>query len=167
VQDQRPRAPEARYRRGVALEAIKNFSRVDDRLATAGQPTEAQLRDVAAEGFGLVVNLGLLDPKYCLPDEAGLAAQLGLRYRHLPVRFDAPAVDDFRAFVAAMDARGDARVLVHCAANYRASAFVALYGELRLGWTRARADAHAAGFWPPNDTWRAFLARCRAEVVDA
>ena len=123
----------------MAITDIRNFVPIDDRLGTAGQPTEEQLRDVAAEGYAAVINLGLLDPKYCLPDEAGLAASLGMAYRHIPVRFDAPAVDDFRAFVA-------------------------LWGELRLGWSRARADELARRVWEPNETWLAFIARCRAEV---
>jgi protein tyrosine phosphatase (PTP) superfamily phosphohydrolase (DUF442 family) len=148
----------------VALDDIKNFVRVDERLGTAGQPTEAQLGDVAADGYAAVVNLGLLDPKYCLADEAGLVASLGMEYRHVPVRFDAPAVEDLRAFAATMDAWAGKKVFAHCAANYRVSAFVALYGELRLGWTRARADALARRWWQPNDTWRAFLERCRAEA---
>jgi protein tyrosine phosphatase (PTP) superfamily phosphohydrolase (DUF442 family) len=151
----------------MALTDIKSFLRIDERLGTAGQPTEAQLGDVAAAGYAAVVNLGLLDPKYCLPDEAGVVAALGLEYRHIPVRFDAPAVEDFRAFVSTMDAWSGEKVFVHCAANFRVSAFVALYGELRLGWPRARADALAQRLWQPNDVWRAFLARCRAEVVGA
>jgi protein tyrosine phosphatase (PTP) superfamily phosphohydrolase (DUF442 family) len=149
----------------MALTDIKSFLRIDERLGTAGQPTEAQLGDVAAAGYAAVVNLGLLDPKYCLPDEAGVVASLGLEYRHIPVRFDAPAVEDFRAFVATMDAWSGEKVFVHCAANFRVSAFVALYGELRLGWPRARADALARTLWQPNDVWRAFIARCRAEVA--
>ena len=149
----------------MALADIRNFEAVDDRLGTAGQPTEAQLGDVAAAGYAAVVNLGLLDPKYCLPDEAASVAALGLAYRHIPVKFDAPAVEDFRAFAAAMDEWNDKKVFVHCAANYRASAFVALYGELRLGWPRERADALARKLWQPNDTWRAFIARCRGEGV--
>jgi protein tyrosine phosphatase (PTP) superfamily phosphohydrolase (DUF442 family) len=149
----------------VAITDIRNFLAIDEDLATAGQPTEDQLRDVAAEGYAAVINLGLLDPKYCLADEAGLAASLGLRYHHIPVKFDAPTVDDFRAFVAAMDARAGAKTLVHCAANYRVSAFVALYGELRLGWPRARADELARRVWSPNETWLAFIARCRAEAL--
>jgi protein tyrosine phosphatase (PTP) superfamily phosphohydrolase (DUF442 family) len=148
----------------VAVADIKNFVRIDDRLATAGQPTEAQVRDVAADGYAAVINLGLLDPKYCLPDEAGLAAALGMGYRHIPVKFDAPAVEDFRAFVATMDEWAEKKTFVHCAANYRVSAFVALYGELRLGWTRARADEHARRLWAPNPTWLAFIERCRAEL---
>jgi protein tyrosine phosphatase (PTP) superfamily phosphohydrolase (DUF442 family) len=149
----------------MALTDIKSFLRIDERLGTAGQPTEAQLGDVAAGGYASVVNLGLLDPKYCLPDEAGVVAALGMEYRHIPVRFDAPTLEDFRAFAATMDAWSGEKVFVHCAANFRVSAFVALYGELRLGWPRARADALAQLLWQPNDVWRAFIERCRAEVL--
>jgi protein tyrosine phosphatase (PTP) superfamily phosphohydrolase (DUF442 family) len=149
----------------VAITDIKNFVAIDERLATAGQPTEDQVRDLAAEGYASVINLGLLDPKYCLADEAGLVTSLGMAYRHIPVKFEAPTVDDFRAFVAAMDEREGDKTFVHCAANYRVSAFVSLYGELRLGWPRARADEHARRVWSPNETWRAFIERCRAEVL--
>jgi protein tyrosine phosphatase (PTP) superfamily phosphohydrolase (DUF442 family) len=149
----------------VAITDIRNFVPIDERLGTGGQPTEEQLRDVAGEGYGAVVNLGLLDPKYCLADEAGLVASLGMRYAHIPVKFDAPAVDDFRAFVAAMDELEGGKTFVHCAANYRVSAFVALWGELRRGWPRARADGIARRLWTPNETWLAFLERCRAEVL--
>lgn len=154
----------------MALDSIRNFLPVGEDLGSAGQPTEDELRDVAAAGYRTVVNLGLLDPRYCLPDEAGLARSLGLSYVHIPVPFDAPGVEHFRAFVAAMDAAKaadpGAKVFVHCAANYRVTSFLALYGELRRGWTRAKADAHARTFWPLDDTWASFLAQCRAEVVD-
>jgi protein tyrosine phosphatase (PTP) superfamily phosphohydrolase (DUF442 family) len=150
----------------MMLEDIRNFAVIDERLGTAGQPSEAQLGDVAAAGYTAVVNLGLLDPKYCLRDEAASVAALGMAYRHIPVKFDAPTVEDFRAFAATMDGLNAQKVFVHCAANYRASAFVSLYGELRLGWPRERADALAHKLWQPNDTWRAFIARCRAEGVE-
>jgi protein tyrosine phosphatase (PTP) superfamily phosphohydrolase (DUF442 family) len=115
---------------------------------------------VAAGGYQAVVNLGLLNPEYCLPDEAGLAASLGMKYRHLPVNFDAPAVADFEAFVAQMDAWAGERVFVHCAANFRVSSFMAVYGEMRLGWDRDHADRHARTFWEPNRTWQAFVDDC-------
>lgn len=152
-----------------ALDEIRNFAVVEGRIGTAGQPTAAQLTAIAAAGYQRVINLGLLDPKYCLPDEAGLANTLGMAYQHIPVRFDAPTLDDFAKFVTAMDAASndaDARVFVHCAANYRVSAFVALWGELRLGWNRAQADQQAARFWQPNPVWQAFIAACRARFID-
>lgn len=149
---------------GVALEVIKNFVGVDERLGTAGQPTEAELGEVAASGFEVVVNLGLLDPRYCLPDEAATVRALGLEYHHVPVDFGAPSVDDYRRFQGVMAAARGKRTFVHCALNYRVSCFVALYGEAELGWSRREADAHVARVWAPNETWLAFLSAVRATM---
>jgi protein tyrosine phosphatase (PTP) superfamily phosphohydrolase (DUF442 family) len=144
------------------IEDIKNFVAVSERLGTAGQPSEAQLRDVAGAGFDVVVNLGLLDPRYCLADEAASAASLGLAYHHIPVNFDAPQPDDLRRFLEVMDAAKDQKVFVHCAANYRVSSFVALYGESRLGWSPEQGDAHIRRVWEPNPTWAQFIDDARA-----
>jgi protein tyrosine phosphatase (PTP) superfamily phosphohydrolase (DUF442 family) len=146
----------------MALDDIKNFIAVSDDLGTAGQPSEAQLRDVADAGFDVVVNLGLLDPRYCLADEAGTVSSLGLDYHHIPVDFNAPQPADLQRFFHAMDAARDKKVFVHCAANYRVSSFVALYGESRLGWSQAQADAHMRRVWEPNETWTRFIAEARA-----
>jgi len=148
----------------MALADIRNFEPIGERFGTGGQPTEAQLGDVAADGYTAVVNLGLLDPGYCLPDEAASVAALRLAYRHIPVKLDAPTIDDLRSFAATMDEWNGKKMFVHCAANYRASVFVALYGELHLGWTREHADALTRRVWQPNDTWRAFIARCHEEA---
>jgi len=112
-------------------------------------------------------NLGLLDPRYCLADEAGLVRSLGMGYRHIPVDFQAPKQDDFRLFLEFMDGSKGKRVFVHCAANYRASCFVALYGQARLGWSRDQAEAHVKRVWEPNETWTAFLDACRPAVDSA
>ena len=146
----------------MALADIKNFIAVSDALGTAGQPSEAQLRDVANAGFEVVVNLGLLDPRYCLADEAGSVRDLGLEYHHIPVDFAAPQPDDLRRFMDVMDAARDRKVFVHCAANYRVSRFVALYGETRLGWSPEQADAHMRRVWELNPTWVQFVAEARA-----
>jgi len=150
----------------MPIETIANFLPIDDRIGTAGQPSEDELREAAADGYRAVVNLGLLDPRYCLADEAGLVRSLGLDYHHIPVRFDAPTVEDFREFLAAMEECAGSKVLVHCAANYRVSSFMAIYGEMKLGWTRDEGDSHARTLWPLNDVWTSFLADCRRELID-
>ena len=132
--------------------------------ATAGQPTEGQLRVLAEAGTQVVVNLGLLDPAYCLADEAGLVEGLGMVYHHLPIAFDAPTLEDLHRFISIMDDVKNADVLVHCAANYRATCFVALFGEARLGWSRSQADAYIAQVWEPYPVWAAFLACARGEM---
>jgi protein tyrosine phosphatase (PTP) superfamily phosphohydrolase (DUF442 family) len=146
----------------MPLGEIKNIVEIGDRIGTGGQPSESQLKDVASAGYQVVINLGLLDPKYCLPDEAGLVADLGIEYHHIPVVFTDPKTDDFRRFVDVMASHRDHKVFIHCALNWRVSAFVALYGELRLRWPQSRADAHMRLFWEPNDAWIDFARDCRA-----
>lgn len=68
----------------MSLDEIYNARRIDDRLVTSGQPSEDQLRAVAAEGFDTVVNLAPHDGQNALPDEAGLVRALGMTYHHLP-----------------------------------------------------------------------------------
>lgn len=94
---------------------------------------------------------------YSLPDERGLVEAADMAYCHIPVPFEAPEPAHFAAFLAEMDSAPGAKVFLHCAANYRASSFAALYGVLRLGWERARAEAFLARVWNPNPVWRAFL----------
>lgn len=141
----------------MSIEEIKNFVPVSDCLATAGQPSEAQLADVAAAGFDVVVNLGMMDKRYCLDDEAGLVELLGMRYYHIPVEFSLPRASDLGRFFDVMDMHRDSRVLVHCAANYRVSCFVAIYGVVRLGWPLDAAHDLVHRTWQPDENWTRFM----------
>src|SRR5687767_14384325 len=40
----------------VSTQTIHNYRKVDDQISTAGQPSEAQIRAAAAEGFKRVIN---------------------------------------------------------------------------------------------------------------
>ena len=145
----------------MALEHIKNFVLAMPGLATAGQPSEPQLREVAGLGFEVLVNLDPLDPRYCLPDEAGLAQGLGLEYHHIPVVFQSPQLEDLQRFFGVMDAVQGKKVFVHCAANMRVSSFVSLYGQARLGWPVEKANALIEHVWQPNEVWTQFIKHAR------
>jgi protein tyrosine phosphatase (PTP) superfamily phosphohydrolase (DUF442 family) len=138
---------------------IYNYRRVDASLSTSGQPTEAQLRALAADDFEVVINLALHDdPRYSLPDEAGLVGGLGLTYVHIPVKFDAPREADLIAFFAAMEAHRDRKMLIHCAANKRVTAFLGLYRVIQHGWEPAKAFALMGEIWQPDAVWSSFIA---------
>lgn len=143
---------------------IVNFVEVSDMLATAGQPSEAQLRELAAQGFQVVINLGLNDPRYCLPDEAGLVVDLGMEYHHIPVKFDQPDAQDLMRFFQLLQASRERKVLAHCAANYRVSVFVSLYGQVYLGWTLQQAIEHVRDIWEPDAVWRQFAYQARRRL---
>lgn len=147
-----------------ALSAIHNYRAVDDRLGTSGQPTQAQLADVARAGFTTVINLALHDdPRYSLTDEAGAVRSLGLDYVHIPVQFAAPKQSELLSFFEAMEARTEEKVWVHCAANYRVTVFLGLYRMIRQGWPRERAFELMDGMWKPNDVWTAFIEEAMRE----
>jgi protein tyrosine phosphatase (PTP) superfamily phosphohydrolase (DUF442 family) len=151
----------------MSIDTIYNFKRVDERLVLGGQPSVEQLQAVAAAGFTAVVNLSTNDPRYALPDEEGLVRSLGMQYHYLPVQWEAPAVADFDRYVALMQTLSDARLLVHCAANYRVSVFHALYALAQEGWTAAQADAFIASVWQPAEhpQWAAFIAAIEQRIA--
>ncbi|HYH41447.1 MAG TPA: protein tyrosine phosphatase family protein [Burkholderiales bacterium] len=137
---------------------ILNYLRIDDRLATSGQPSEEELAAVAREGTEVVINLALHDdPRYSLPDEMGTVTGLGMTYVHIPVKFDAPTEADLHAFFAAMEAHRERTMLVHCAANKRVTAFLGLYRVLREQWDVERAFEPMIQIWEPNAAWAPFI----------
>jgi protein tyrosine phosphatase (PTP) superfamily phosphohydrolase (DUF442 family) len=104
-----------------------------------------------------VINLGLADTEYALPDERGCVERLGLEYLHIPVLWGAPTAADLDRFITAMQALDGRRVFVHCAANKRVSAFMAVYRIAALGWPREVALAEMHALWEPDPVWRRFI----------
>jgi protein tyrosine phosphatase (PTP) superfamily phosphohydrolase (DUF442 family) len=136
---------------------IFNFRRLSPTLTTSGQPDETQFAALRDAGVAAVINLALVDSPRALADETGTLTALGLRYIHIPVDFKAPTEPDFAAFVAAMDALGDTPTHVHCAANWRVSAFLYRYRVERLGWSDTEARPDLDAIWEPDAVWRNFL----------
>lgn len=149
----------------MSTEDILNYYKVDDRLITGGQPTEAQIRSAAEDGIQVVINLATIDPRYSLDDEAGLVQSLALEYHHIPVDWEQPTPADYDAFVGLMQQNADKRTLLHCAANYRVTAFYSLYARQHLGWTEARADALRAAIWRRQyPVWDKFIETIKTRI---
>lgn len=151
----------------MSTAAIYNYRKVDDQLITAGQPTEEQLRAAAQEGVRTVINLAPSDERASLADEAGVVQSLGMAYHHIPVDWGHPTEQDFAAFERAMGARAAGKTLLHCAANFRVTAFFSLYALKHLGWTPAEAAAFRASIWAGSDhpAWEAFIERMLARIA--
>src|SRR5258705_1285756 len=142
------------------MEDTMNLRKVDEHLLTAGQPNEAQLADASGKGVKVVVNLALHDdPRYSLRDEAGCVRELGMDYVHIPVQFKTPTEQDLLDFFEAMDAHSGETVLVHCAANYRVTAFVGLYRAIRQRWAPEKAFGTMRTVWEPDEVWTHFIAQ--------
>ena len=91
-----------------------------------------------AEGFDAVINLLPDSSEEAAADERAIVEGQGLEYHYLPVDFANPTPTDFRLFRHVMENTREKKVLIHCAANYRVSAFYALYAMQDLGLVLGR-----------------------------
>jgi protein tyrosine phosphatase (PTP) superfamily phosphohydrolase (DUF442 family) len=144
----------------VGIEESYNFRRIHERLTTSGVVSAAQLSDLRAEGYDALINLLPDTQEHAVADEARIVREQGLEYVYIPVAFGAPRRSDLEAFVDALDRLTSKKTHVHCAANYRVSAFYSLYALRRGLCTEVEADALVSDLWNPADypVWRAFIA---------
>jgi protein tyrosine phosphatase (PTP) superfamily phosphohydrolase (DUF442 family) len=139
------------------LSEINNFRPLGDKIATSGQPTEAQLRQIREAGFDTIINLALPTSDNAIPNEGSVVTGLGMSYIHIPVNFKEPTSQDFRAFCRVMRAFEDRRVFVHCAANMRVSAFMYLYRVIVKDVPASEARRDLVAVWHPDDVWGKFI----------
>ena len=150
----------------MSTQDITNYRRVNDQITTSGQPSEEQLRAAAAEGFKTVINLATINPRYSLEDEAGLVQSLGMTYHHIPVEWEHPQASDFAAFEAILTQLPVSKTLIHCAANFRVTAFYSLYAMKHLDWSMAQAAEFRASIWADSDypIWEKFVGEMQTNI---
>ncbi len=139
------------------VDDIRNYREYSDTLASAGQPSAAQIRAAAEEGFERIVDLSFNGGNKGIDDEDKVVIDSGMRFVQLPVNWQSPSPADFTTFAAIMQSEPDARTLVHCQLNYRATAFSFLYRVAVLGVPLSEAEEDMLDVWTPNDTWSSFL----------
>ena len=123
-------------------ENIYHWFRLDEHVTTSGQPSIAQLSELAKLGIRHIINLAPHNHETALPDEASAVEQLGMSYINIPVDFKIPSQEHFQAFCRLMKDYSDSPVHVHCAANYRVAAFLYRYRRDVIGVdeVEARSD---------------------------
>ncbi len=150
----------------MSTQEIYNYRKLNDHLSTGGQPTEAQLKSAAEEGFNTVINLATFHPEHSLADEAGLVRSLGMAYHYIPVDWSNPTLQDFQAFENLMNQSAGVKTLVHCAANFRVTAFYALYAMKHLGWSENQAEAFRMSIWQGSHypIWEKFIRDMKSQI---
>lgn len=150
----------------MAIRNSYNFREVHDKVTTSGVVGANRLRGLAEEGYGLVINLLPDDSEYAVPDEREIVEGLGVDYVHIPVDFHQPQEADYERFAQAMNAAGGGKVHIHCAANYRVSAFYAIYATRQGLWTANDAEAFVSDIWNPADfpEWGEFMKRMQGRA---
>ena len=136
------------------LSEIRNYKEYSSQFSSSGQPSREQLEAVKAAGFERVAYIAFSDSRGAIDNEDTLVKELGMDFVQVPVIWEAPTMSDFYAFAGAMQREPDKKTLLHCQANYRASAFAFLYRVLYQDVPVAEAKADMNEIWKPNETWR-------------
>ncbi len=117
------------------------------RFFIAGQPDLKALELARDNDVSMVINLRLAGEFQW--DEEGAAAKLGLEYHQVPVKGARPQLDAaaLERVTALVQAKPEARIMVHCASGNRAAAWLAVYlhGEQGMSADEAIAVANSAG----------------------
>ena len=136
------------------LSDIKNYLQYSDIFASAGQPDREQLELLKKEGFERVVYIAFAGSKGAIADEDQVVKELGMDYVQVPVIWEAPQKSDFYAFAGAMQSAPTKKTLLHCQANYRATAFAFLYRVLYENVPLAEAKSDMNSIWHPDGAWK-------------
>ncbi|MCZ4338544.1 protein tyrosine phosphatase family protein [Shewanella colwelliana] len=113
------------------LTEVKAIQFSEPNIATAGLPTPAQFVQLKEAGVDLVINLIPQGNPNGHDNEQALVTNAGMRYEGIEVDWEQPRLEDVTRFFEIMDAHKGQDILIHCVANYRASAFYYLYRSTR------------------------------------
>lgn len=136
------------------IDQIFHYLWLNENIATGGQPTEKQLVLLKEAGYEIVINLALITSDNALSEEKAIVESLGMKYIHIPIDFVEPTQEDFASFCQAMQLNQGTKIFIHCAANYRVSAFVYLYRTLYQDISHEEAEQDLLKLWQPNPTWQ-------------
>ena len=146
------------------LKQILNYHEFDSSLATAGQPTEQQFKLVREAGFEVIINLARTDSPGALANEADIVTASGMQYIHIPVDFKQPETSNLEEFFTAMNEYRGKNRFIHCACNWRVSAFMYLYRTKKMGLQKKQAEDEMFSIWTPDPVWSDFI-RMAEDVV--
>ena len=142
---------------------VENQLIVSDVISSSSQPTIDQFFDIVDEDYEAVINLIAPSSPHYLSEEADRVISLEMSYFHIPVPFDSPQPYHLKQFFGLMQLMQNGKVWVHCALNYRASAFLYQYYRLILGKSAQEAKQVMLPQWQPDRIWQQFM---RLEMED-
>lgn len=135
---------------------ISNYIKINNQISTAGQPTKKEFKQIANEGFEVVINLAMHN-KGALKKEDKIVSKNGMMYIHLPITWEAPEVDRLKLFLKILESfeKENKKIFIHCIKNYRASVFMHLYKK--FVWREKDSEFIAPVEYVPNEVWQRIL----------
>jgi len=139
------------------MEEILNYIKINELISTSGQPSVEQFETIANNDFEVVINLALHDASNAIENEDKIVTDLKMAYFHIPVDFDNPKASDVKLFLNTLQALGANKVWIHCALNYRVSAFMYIYHKYVLQTPFDDIDISLFQEWLPDTKWQEII----------
>ena len=139
------------------MNKILNYVKINELISTSGQPKIEELELIANEGFEVVINLAVSTTSNALENEDKIVSSLNMSYIHIPVDFENPKISDLKLFLNILQALGANKVWIHCAKNYRVSAFMYVYHKYILHTPFEQIDLSIFDMWQPSLVWQELM----------
>ena len=139
------------------MNKILNYVKINELISTSGQPKIEELELIANEGFEVVINLAIPTTSNALENEDKIVSSLNMSYIHIPVDFENPKLSDLKLFLNILQALGANKVWIHCAKNYRVSAFMYVYHKYILHTPFEEIDLSIFDMWQPSLVWQELM----------
>jgi protein tyrosine phosphatase (PTP) superfamily phosphohydrolase (DUF442 family) len=139
------------------MNKILNYVKINELISTSGQPKIEELELIANEGFEVVINLAMPTTSNALENEDKIVTSLNMSYIHIPVDFENPKLSDLKLFLNILQALGANKVWIHCAKNYRVSAFMYVYHKYILHTPFEQIDLSIFDMWQPSSVWQELM----------
>ena len=139
------------------MNKILNYVKINELISTSGQPKIEELELIANEGFEVVINLAIPTTSNALENEDKIVSSLNMSYIHIPVDFENPKISDLKLFLNVLQALGASKVWIHCAKNYRVSAFMYVYHKYILHTPFEQIDLSIFDMWQPSLVWQELM----------
>lgn len=139
------------------MNKILNYVKINELISTSGQPKIEELELIANEGFEVIINLAMPTTSNALENEDKIVSSLNMSYIHIPVDFENPKISDLKLFLNVLQALGANKVWIHCAKNYRVSAFMYVYHKYILHTPFEQIDLSIFDMWQPSLVWQKLM----------
>ena len=129
---------------------------IDEKIATAGQPKDAAITQLAANGFRSVLNQRTASDDIDLKREQELIEKAGMKYVGIPFTPANPEAGVVDAFIKAVKDPSNHPMLIHCGSANRVGALFMIYRVVDQGWTEDKAMEEAVQIGLTNPALKKF-----------
>lgn len=136
-----------------------NFKEVSELVSCSGTLKKVSLSSLLDENYDAVINLLPNDNEHAVDGEKREIEKLGIHYEYIPVNWGNPQYSDFEAFEFLMNTLKGKKVHIHCAANFRATAFYAIYARRNHAWSSIKVSKFMGSIWQLSEypIWDKFV----------